>query len=67
MDFVRDVWDQVGKENLLVNLVVQIQQFICQEVMYGCEYDGWSKVLIELGYEKMECFDEKLRCDNCWV
>ncbi|RLP55307.1 MAG: metal-dependent hydrolase [Ketobacter sp.] len=67
MDSARDVRDQVGKENLPVNLVVQIQQFIRQEAMHGREHDGWSKALIELGYEKMERFDEKLRRDNRWA
>ncbi len=66
MDSARDVRDMLGKENIHKDLLEQIQLFIRQEAMHGREHDGWTNALIDIGYDDMKMFDDKLKRDNAW-
>jgi predicted metal-dependent hydrolase len=67
IDAARDVRDQVGAERLGRELNDQIKVFIRQEAMHGREHDAWTQALIDIGYDKMEAFDQRLKQDNAWA
>lgn len=67
IDAARDVRDQVGAERLGRELNEQIKVFIRQEAMHGREHDAWTQALVDIGYDKMEAFDQRLKRDNEWA
>lgn len=67
IDAARDVRDQMGAGQLSRELNDQIKTFIRQEAMHGREHDAWTQALIDIGYDKMEAFDKKLKLDNDWA
>lgn len=66
IDSARDARDEYGKENLPEQLNKDIQLFIKQEAFHGREHDNWNKALINLGYKKIQEFDDNLRELRLW-
>lgn len=66
IDAARDVEAEIGADKLPPQLAADLKAFIRQEGWHGKQHHGWTEALVQLGYERMEHYEDQLKRERLW-